>query len=249
MKKRLFGIIGFILSCALVFSACADHEGQNVSESASAGGSLPDVPSVSESAASDPTGEPTEAPAQTGEAMLTDGVYVVEVFSYSGAYVEDGTNDPCEGVCAVRLSNRSSVHYQYLYFTVATSGGEYAFRASTLFAGSDMTVLCEEKKAFTDAAIQSVSAVNIAPFVETPTVHTDTLLIRYTDGFLNVTNLTDAPLSDVRVYYKNTDDNGYFGGITYFASFGDVPAGGTVQRNAQNMRQDTSRVVFATYGA
>ena len=250
MNKPQFGLFCVLLAVILCLPACAGNGRPDdaVSTAVPVSETLTAVSAETEQNTEPSRDEsPSAAPVGADAVELTEGVYAAEVFSYSGAYVEDGSNDPCQGVCAVRLSNRSQVHYQYLNFTLTTSGGTYSFKASTLFADADMTVLCQEKQEFTDSAILSFEIVNLAPFTQTPTVHTDTLLISYTDGFVNVKNLTDATLSDVRIYYKNTDEYGYFGGITYFVSCDDIPAGGTVQKNSPNLHRDTSKVVFANY--
>lgn len=178
---------------------------------------------------------------------LAEGLYITEVFPYTGPYVEDGTNDPCENICAVRLRNDTAEHYQYMEFELETESGVYDFSASTLFSGAQMTVLSKNKAAYTGAGVRSAKLVTSAPFTKTPTVHTDTLEITYTDGIINVKNLTDGLLMNVYVYFKEMDDFGYFGGITYRTGFGDILAGDIVQSGASNMHKDTSRVVFADY--
>ena len=188
------------------------------------------------------------AKSQTDAATLADGLSIMKIFSYSGAYVEDGSNDVCEGICAVRLYNSSAEHYQYLRFSVTTAdGSRYLFSASTLFANTEMTVLCEEKKPYAEGEIVSSELINLAVFQDAPTVHLETIQITYTDGFINAKNLTDTALTNVYVYYKSTDENGFFGGITYRASFGDIPAGELTQIGSGNIRAQTSKVAFVTY--
>ena len=238
MKNKNRPLILFCLMCLFTaaLSACTGN-GSGAVDGSSA---TEAEPSVSAEAQSLPAGAQNDA-------GLPDGVTIEEIFYYSGAYVEDGSNAACESICAVRLYNASPVHYQYLRFSLETSGGAYTFAASTLFAGARMTVLCEENAPFDGGEVLSASLLTAAPFLETPTVHTDTLRITYSDGFLNVKNLTDGPLANVYVYYKDTDSYGYLGGITYRVSFGEIPAGETVQSGAANMRRATGRVVFVTY--
>ena len=199
------------------------------------------------------TSEPTETQATSvdlpGLPELTEGVFISELFSYSGVYVEDGGGDACEGICAVRLTNVSDVSYQYLRFALKTTGGDCMFSATTLLPGADMTVLCEEKTPFSDGNILSAELLNAAVFASPPSVHDDVLRVTYTDGFISVKNLSDATLSNLYVYYKDTDDAGYLGGITYRASFGSLEPGQIRQTGAPHMRRDTCVVVFVTYDA
>ena len=197
---------------------------------------------------SEQEGDADGNPAETDAATLADGLIITDIFSYSGAYVEDGKNAACENICAVRLYNGSANHYQYLRFTVETADGViYSFSASTLFANARMTVLSEDKTPYTGEALAASTLLNTAEFAFTPTVHLETVQISLTDGFINVKNLTEAALTNVFVYYKTTDDDGFFGGITYRASLGDIPAGELVQQQAVNIRAETSKVVFVTY--
>ena len=230
MDKMLLRIIGFLITISLFFTGCGKQSGEPAVTTDAA---LPD--------------DSAQNVTQAGGPELADGLFVAEVFSYSGPYVEDGGNEACEGICAVRLFNASPVHYRYLRFAVQTGGGEYTFVATTLFSGAKMTVLCEDKLPFTDGEIISSRILNEVPFEQAPSVHTESLLITYTDGFINVKNLTEAPLADVYVYYKNTDDYGYLGGITYRTSFGEITAGEISQKGAANIHADSGIVVFVTY--
>ncbi len=237
MKKRLFSLFALFLAPFLLLPGCT---GQTPEESRA------DTTADTTEESAPPQTE-TQAPVPQDSIELVNGVFAAELFSYSGPYVEDGSNEACENVCAVRLINRSGTHYQYLRFRLETDSGTYTFAASTLFAGAEMTVLCEEKTALADPGILSAEILSEAPFPETPSVHTDELRITYTDGYINVKNLTDATLTNVYVYYKTTGETGYFGGITYRAHFEEIAAGQTVQERAANVRRETSAVLFATY--
>ncbi|MBR0510481.1 MAG: hypothetical protein IJJ85_10220 [Clostridia bacterium] len=228
MKKKLFFVISLLLVLWIPFSACTDDRNTD-----------PAAPSLSDGK--------TDPVADADGFLLSDGIYITELFSYSGPYVEDGSNDECEGICAVRLENRSDVHYQYLHFTLETAGGNCTFSASTLFAGDVMTVLCEEKTPFANGQILGAEVISAAPFYETPSVHLEALKITYAEGFLNVENLTDETLKNVYIYYKNLDANGYLGGITYRTLFKEIPAGEIRQAQARSIHPNTSRVVFSTY--
>ncbi len=229
MKAGFFSAICVLLLLALCVSGCEKKTPNNNDKT--------DTPTAEAA---------TDAFLKSAD-VLAEGVYIEEVFSYTGAYVEDGSNAECENICAVRLYNGGATHYQYLKFTVTTADGVCTYAASTLFAGARMTVLCQEKTAFTSEKLLDSELLAAAEFNEPPTVHLDTLEITYTEGFINVKNLTDGPLNGVYVYYKDTDDAGFLGGITYRSLFGDIPAGGTVQMHCANMHEKTGKVVFSTY--
>ena len=193
---------------------------------------------------------PTNAPADDTSAAPPEagyGLAVVSIYAYSGPYVEDGSGEPCENVAAAVIQNDSDRAYEYAVVTVQTEHDTYRFQASTLLPGTVMTVLEAEKKPFQAAKQSSVTVETAAEFAAPPTVHLDTLAISYADGVLNVKNLSEETLRNVTVGYKNEDETGFFGGITYRAKAGDVAPGQTVQIPAPHIRKDSSTVVFADY--
>ena len=179
--------------------------------------------------------------------LLADGLYLTELFPYSGVFVEDGSNAPCEDIAAVTLINNSDVSYQYLKFDLTTAKGVFSFTASTLPGGEQMTVLNERQAAFADAEILSHELITVIPFENMPSVHSDLFQITGTERILNVKNISDRPLRQVYVYYKNCDRNGFFGGITYRSLFGALESGQIVQNNQENYHPDSSVIVFVTY--
>ena len=203
---------------------------------------------TAQSDAEAPTERQTEAPLpEDALARVTGDVYLTEFFSYSGPFTEDGSDEPCEGIAAVRIVNRSDAHYEYLSFSLDTPEGTCEFEASTLLAGASMTVLEKNRAAYDGNAAWNARLLRAAEFPAAPTVHLDTLEISFTDGFLNVRNLTADELKNVTVCYKSTDEYGFFGGITYRVRFGDLAANGAVQKTATHIRKDGSRVVFSDY--
>nr|MCR5782532.1 hypothetical protein [Clostridia bacterium] len=169
MKHRIYFLFCILLSAVICFSACSGS---------------------SDIAGDETTEAESFSVTKLGAWELAPGLFIREVFSYSGKYLEDGSNEDCSDICAVILENSSDIHYQYLRFNVKTNGGDYSFSATTLFAGARMTVLCEDRAAFSDSNIISCEALNLAPFAETPSVRLDLFEITYTDGFINVKNIS-----------------------------------------------------------
>ncbi|MCR5042218.1 MAG: hypothetical protein K6C36_09015 [Clostridia bacterium] len=259
MKRDLLIALALFITVAAVFSGCGgvSHGGDDEStlpgettlqggttapgETQTPGGTTARTDDATVSSATAYTPDPGDP------LRLTDDIFITEVFSYSGAYVEDGQDEQCDNICAVRLRNDSATHYEYLRFTLETTGGSYSFTVSTLFAGAELTVLCNERSAYTSSEVVSSEVDVVVPWETAPSVHTESLEITYTDGFVNVRNKTEAQLSDVYVYYKAKDDRGWFGGITYRVPFGDIPAGEIVQQRAEHLKLGTTEIVFATY--
>ena len=69
-------------------------------------------------------------------------------------------------------------------------------------------------------------------------------------GSIDIKNITDTPTDrEIKVYYKNTENLAYFGGITYFLR---VPAGlapgETYNGYAANASTSRTEVMFVKYG-
>lgn len=231
LLSRFAAAIGILFIFCLVFSACPAQR-RNSSSPSDPQGLLTDTDS---------------AGASSDRLTLAEGVRVESLNGYSGFYVEDGSNEQCENVAAVSLVNDSDVDYQYLTFSVATPSGSCRFIASSLMAHSAMTVLAQEKAPFTESEILSVTAEQIAPFTQTPSLHPDMVELTYTDGFINVKNLTDQTLRHLFVYYKSTAGEDYFGGITYRVSVDELAPGQLMQKHAANIHKDTSKMLFVTF--
>ncbi len=184
-----------------------------------------------------------------GAYLLTEGIYITEIFSFTGEFVEDGSFENKTGILACRILNTTSSHYQLIDFTLNIGGADYSFNCTTLFAGSELTLLERNGSAYPSDLTLSSSAVNtVAEFNETPSVHLDLFEITYTDGIINVKNITDRDYENVYVYYKPVNENGDFiGGITFRVNAGTVPAGKIVQCRAARFNQNGSKIVFVTF--
>ena len=193
------------------------------------------------------TGSGQQGAGERNAYQLAEGLSIVEFFSYNGPFVEDGSNEVCEDIAAVRIENTSGINYSYIKFELRSSSHTYSFSAATVLTGTKMTVLNENKETFQDEPILSNSVVTLAPFTDEPTVHLESVRISYIDGFLNVKNLTDSPLQKLYVYYKNTDSYGFFGGITYRSYFELIGSGETAQNAVSNLHKDSSKIVFVTF--
>ncbi len=179
-----------------------------------------------------------------------DGVYVTELFSYSGVYPENGQKEEADRVAAARLVNLSPVDYKYMEFTLFSGDKTYTFFVSTLLAGAKMTVLEKNAAVYKTAEpVRTCKLTSIEAFEEKPSVCLDIFRIAYADGLLHVENKTKRDVKNVCVYYKNVDENGYFGGITYKVQPGDLPAGESVETVLQDgsLQKNNTRIVFVTY--
>ncbi|MBQ7687819.1 MAG: hypothetical protein IJT27_01245 [Clostridia bacterium] len=178
---------------------------------------------------------------------LFDGLYITELFPFSGRYPEDGSDRETQNTAAVRLVNLSTVSYRYVAFTLTCGEENYSFFISTLLPGAKATVLETDGLPLVNGEISSAEVTAIEAFDQLPSVYLDVFRISYADGALTLENRTDADRKNVCVYYKSVDENGYFGGITYKVAIGDLTPGQSVTLAAEKLSATNSRIVFVTY--
>ena len=182
---------------------------------------------------------------ETDGTELLPGVTVAGIFPYSGKFVEDGSDEEVENIAAVRLINTGDEDYQYLEFTVSTGSASYAFAASSVHAGTVMTVLNKEKKTCGEGETVIAAECPIRAGYQTPpSMLDDTFELTQATGSFRIRNVTDRDLTGtITVYYKCADENGWLGGITFRAVVNGLAAGQEQWTPAEHM----GGVVFITY--
>ncbi|MBQ6067356.1 MAG: hypothetical protein IJK89_11120 [Clostridia bacterium] len=189
----------------------------------------------------------TDVPAadKTDGTELLPGVIVSGPYPFSGRFVEDGSDEEVEDIAAVRLTNTGGEDYQYLEFTVVTQTASYAFAASSVHAGTAMTVLNKEKLPCREGetAVAAECPVH-AGYQTPPSMLGDMFELKQATGSFSIRNVTGEDLAGtITVYYKCTDENGWFGGITFRTVLNGLAAGQEQWMPAEHM----GRVVFVTY--
>ena len=143
-----------------------------------------------------------------------------------------------ENIAAVRLLNTGETDYQYLEFTVKAGDQDYAFVASAVHAGARVTVLSRDRQPYTDAAITGGAVTTQAEYLTPPSLQEDLLEVYVSPGTVNLKNKTDHDLPGTfTVYYKNVDENGLLGGITYRAAVTGIKAGEIRQQVSAHLGQ------------
>lgn len=175
---------------------------------------------------------------------------VKSIGSYSGPYVEDGTNVEVSDVLMIEVENKGESPVQYGEIRLMEKGGEFAdFKFSTLMPGDKMTVLEAEKKEkgilekYTEAA-----ASKVAYFQNYPNTHSEELKIESLNGGLNITNISEQDIKgEIVVYFKNSKNDQFFGGITYRGRIeGGLKSGEIRQLMSRNFTAKNTEVVFVT---
>lgn len=177
---------------------------------------------------------------------LDDPNLVVEaVGSYSGNFLEDGSDEPTANVAAMLITNNSDQMLQIGEITFQVSDTETAeFKVTNLPSGTTTLVLESNKREFKteDSYTHGETATG---YMEQPTLEEDKFeLITTEKGKITLKNKTDESYDKVYVYYKYVQLGGaYLGGITYRTPFENVPAGGEVEAVAGHFNPDSSQIM------
>lgn len=186
----------------------------------------------------------TEPPEEVKTVQLTEDLSASQLFAYTGKFLEDGSDDPVENIAAVRLINSGETDYQYLEFTVTAGETDYAFVASAVHAGETVTVLSRDRQPYVEAEATAGEVTTQAQYLTPPGMCEELLEVYQSPGTVNIRNKTDHDLpGTITVYYKNTDENGLLGGITYRASMQGLKAGEIRQQVSAHF----GRVMDITY--
>ncbi len=176
------------------------------------------------------------------------GCYIKNFFAYSGKNPENGSFERVSDVAAIAVKNYSGHDIKYAEITVKTQGGDYVFLATTLLAGSEMTVL--EKtgaKLYDTFSFLSAEITAGALFDEAPSLHEDSLAIAPSGNGFSVKNISGSDINGtVSIYFKTCDENGYFGGITYKTDIDGIKAGEEKTVSAELDTDNRLEAVFVT---
>lgn len=191
------------------------------------------------------------SPEVTLPIQITDGITLTDLYAADAKFPEDGSNTDSENLLCAVVKNDSDKTLEYLAFTLTCGTETYDFSITTLPPSCEVYVF-EKSAAQAPEKITAVSAecqVELF-FTEEQTLMDDELAFTIKDGTIDIKNITDAPIDhEIQVYYKNTENLAYFGGITYFLR---VPAGlkpgETYSGYAANASKNRTEVMFVKYG-
>ena len=183
------------------------------------------------------------------KADLGNGLLIRDIGSYTGLYMEDGSDEVLSGILMIMVTNNGDAPIQYAEITM-TAGEQVAkFTLSTLPVGKSVVVLEQNRMAY-DASVTytDMAAQNVALFTEPLSLCEDKLKIQSLDGALNITNISgDDITGDIIIYYKNSSADMFYGGITYRVRLtGGLAANETRQIMSSHYSSTGSTIMFVT---
>lgn len=176
---------------------------------------------------------------------LSDSNLTAEsVGSYTGNFLEDGSDAPISNVAAILITNNSAQMLQVAQITFQVNDSETAsFKVTNLPAGTSALVLEQNRREYKDGDDYSYGDTATA-YINTPSLESDKFDVVMEDGKVRLDNKTGESYSKVYVYYKYVQLGGaYKGGITYRTPVENVPANGSAEAVAGHMNPDSTQVV------
>lgn len=176
--------------------------------------------------------------------LENEDLSVIAVGTYSGQYMEDGTDEETENTAALILQNNSEEMLQIAEIELQINGEDAAlFRITNLPA--DGTVLALEMNRLTcDEKSTAEKTSEAVRFFDEEPVNEDLFETEGTDGRLTLKNLSEDTYEKVYVYYKTEIDDGlYLGGITYRVPFEEIEGKTQIETDAGHYSPSKSKIV------
>lgn len=198
------------------------------------------------------------APDKTASGQLEDvninlgsGMKITDIGSYTGLYMEDGSDEIVSDVLMVVVTNTGNKAIQYADIKLSVGEEEAKFELSTLPAGKTIVLLEQNRMVFDNSAeYTSAIAENVALFSDSLSLKEDQVKLQILDGAINVTNVANKDIAgDIVIYYKNSASDLYYGGITYRTRIeGGLSQGEIRQVMGNHLSKTGTEIMFVTIG-
>lgn len=180
---------------------------------------------------------------------LGNNLILHDMGSYTGAYVEDGSNEIVSGVLMIVVTNNSDLPLQYAEFELAVGEETAFFSVSTLPAGASAVLLEQNRMPYEEnMTVIHAASKNVAFFDKPLSLCEDKIKIQAMNGAMNITNVSGEDITgDVVIYYKNSSVDMFYGGITYRVRLeGGMAAGEIRQIMSDHFSGTGSTIMFVT---
>ena len=212
-------------------------------------GTEPDLPN--ETTPNDtPIDSPGTQPTQPGneQSVSPEQQMICEGYSlFSGAFVEDGSDEPVENVAAILVTNGSDQYLDLAQVIYDLDGREAVFMVTGLPAGGSAWVL-ENSRMTATADSQFIHKNTVTSFRTEAQYALEGINLEFNGTMLKATNTSDRTFKALTVYYKTLHTDGNFlGGITYMTTFGDLEPGQSAEKLAGHYQPDKTQIVRIGY--
>lgn len=181
--------------------------------------------------------------------VLNDEEYGIQIDAlsdgYSGAFLEDGSDEKVKNVLGLKFTNTGSQDIQYAEYVFGIGKKTVSFKLSDLPVGQSCIVLEASRHEYKKKDALSLVSRVVALVDEIPFAREQLLVVDNSDDTITIMNLTEKDIPVARVFYKSfsSDDNIFVGGITYNAKAEKIPAGSGVTVAPAHFKSGESVVV------
>lgn len=182
---------------------------------------------------------------------VNDSLYAFCMGTYSGAFVEDGTDEQVQDVLAIVIKNVGNEPVEYGQLTAKYRGKPVEFDFSGLPATGSVLVMEKNRTVYSGSGkITDLSCEQMAMPVDLVFDFENDFRLYPSDGVINIENISGRDFEDdVSVFYKNFEYGLFLGGITYRARFsGGVKAEKYAQSMQSHYFTDRSAILYMSYG-
>lgn len=175
---------------------------------------------------------------------------VTAVGRYTGAYVEDGSDEEVTDVLALIVENTGDTWVEYAELTMDCGGQTARFVLSVLPAGSSVLLMETSRMTYAPGTACCVKAeAKVAELSDRVMDFSGEFVLYPDDGVINVENVSGEDHPEVvAVCYKNYRYGLYIGGICYRARFENgIAAGEIVQSIQSHYTNEDSVILFMSY--
>lgn len=180
---------------------------------------------------------------ERGSADAGTSDFTVFYGSWTGAFVERGTDAPCEDTAALLIRNNTSSLLERAEF----SCGNLRFTVTWLPAGA--WCLVQEQSGAAYSRSLSGTALTACVYAAERSMHGELVSVDAREGCITLTNISgkDIPGS-VHVRYKTISDGVFLGGVSYMAGVDDgiLLAGSTAEIQTARYHPETSEIICVT---
>lgn len=177
--------------------------------------------------------------------QLCDGLLLQGVGSYTGIFLEDGSEDQVTDVMMIQLKNTGKKDLQLANLSLAFESFTAEFDITNLPAGATMVVLEKNRRPYVEQRYMNMALSNLVFFDKNLDIVSDLYEITGTSGEINLKNISNLSVEkDIYVSYKYMSGNIFYGGITFRAKLpGGLKPGETKQISAQHFHPEHCVVV------
>lgn len=176
--------------------------------------------------------------------VSSTGMQINKIKSYSGKFVENGSDKEVSNILALEVKNTSKKDLQYGQIKLQINNKKTAtFDLTNLPAGKTVTVIESTGSiSYNSGDSYKYEEATYASVDKLP-MNENKVKVSTNGSDITVENISNKDLGTVYVYYKNTKDNSYLGGITYRAKFENVEKGKNYTASTSHF-SDSSKIVM-----